>query len=115
MKQEITKELIQAFDGDLKDAVKDFTATRHIQNDDDWVMNDNTGTQSTYTGRGVFGNYHAHEIDGQSISIHDVKLICLADELTDTPQIDDIINGMRVLSVNKDPANVSYILQLRGV
>lgn len=115
MKQEITNEIKQAFDTDLKDAVRAFTATRNTPSDDDWVVNDNQGTQSTYTGRGVFGNYQAHEIDGQSIAMHDIKLICLADELTDTPMIDDVIDGKRVLAVGADPAGVSFTMQLRGL
>lgn len=115
MKQQITKELKQAFDTDLKDAVKSFTAIRHIASDDDWAINHSQSTQSTYTGRGVFSSYHAYEIDGQSITMHDVKLLCLADELTDTPKIDDMIDGKRVLAVGADPAGVSFTVQLRGV
>lgn len=115
MKQEITNELKQAFDTDLKDAVRAFTATRDTPSDDDWASNDNQSEQSTYTGRGVFSNYQAHEIDGQSITMHDVKLICLADELTETPMIDDVIDGKRVLAVGTDPAGVSFTIQLRGL
>lgn len=37
MKQEITQEIKQAFDTDLKDAVKDFTGRRVILSDDDWA------------------------------------------------------------------------------
>ena len=115
MKQEITQEIKQAFDGDLKDAVKDFTAYRAMPSDDDWAVND-TGTKNhAYKGRGVFGSYGAYETDGQAIGIHDVKLICLQSEVTDTPMIDDVINGMRVLSIKKDPANISYAIQLRGL
>ena len=113
MKQEITQEIKQAFDTDLADAVTDFTATR--QSDDDWVINDNGTPTEAYTGRGVFGSYGAYETDGQAIGIHDVKLICLQSEVTDTPMIDDVINGMRVLSIKKDPANVSHTIQLRGL
>lgn len=113
MKQEIIQEIAQAFDTDLADAVTDFTATR--QSDDDWVINDNGTPTEAYTGRGVFGSYGAYETDGQAIGIHDVKLICLQSEVTGTPMIDDVINGMRVLSIAKDPANVSYTIQLRGL
>lgn len=114
MKQEITQEIKQAFDGDLKDAVKDFTAYRAMPSDD-WAVND-TGTKNhAYKGRGVFGSYSAYETDGQAVSMKDVKLTCLQSELTDTPMIDDVINGMRVLSIKKDPANVSHTIQLRGL
>lgn len=113
MKQEITADIANAFNSDLADAVTDFTATR--QSDDDWVINDNGTPTEAYTGRGVFGSYGAYETDGQAIGIHDVKLICLQSEVTGTPMIDDVINGMRVLSIKKDPANISYAIQLRGL
>lgn len=115
MKQEIIQEIAQAFDTDLADAVKDFTAYRAMPSDDDWAVND-TGTKNhAYKGRGVFGSYSAYEADGQAVSMKDVKLTCLQSELTDTPMIDDVINGMRVLSIKKDPANISYAIQLRGL
>lgn len=113
LNREITADIANAFNSDLADAVTDFTATR--QSHDDWVINDNGTPTEAYTGRGVFGSYGAYETDGQAIGIHDVKLICLQSEVTDTPMIDDVINGMRVLSIAKDPANVSYTIQLRGL
>lgn len=66
-------------------------------------------------GRGVFGNFNQSEIDGQSILITDIKLICLQKEVTDTPAIDDVINGYQVVAMKKDPANVSFTVQLRKV
>lgn len=115
LNSEIIADVANAFDTDLADAVKDFIATRHIQDNDDWAINDNTGTQIEYTGRGVFGNYHAFEIDGHSVTAQDVKLLCLQKETTKTPMIDDVINGYRVLRVSKDPADVSWVLQLRQI
>ena len=54
MRQEITADIANAFDTDLKDTVKDFTAKRVILSDDDWAVND-TQVLSTinYSGRGV--------------------------------------------------------------
>lgn len=113
LKNEINEEIRQAFDTDLADAVTDFTATR--QSNDDWVINDNGTPTEAYTGRGVFGSYSAYETDGQAIGIHDVKLICLQSEVTGMPMIDDVINDMRVLSIAKDPANATWVMQLRGL
>lgn len=115
MKQEITADIANAFDTDLKDAVKDFTAKRIILSDDDWAVND-TQVLSTinYSGRGVFTGFHAHEIDNKTIMQSDVKLICLQSELTDTPEIDDEINEMKIISISHDPAEVSFTIQLRG-
>lgn len=116
MKQEITQEIKQAFDGDLKDAVKDFTAKRVILSDDDWAVND-TQVLSTinYSGRGVFTGFHAYEIDNKTIMQQDTKLICLQSELTDTPQINDSINQMKVMNISQDPAGICYFIQLRGI
>ena len=89
MKQEITQEIKQAFDTDLKDAVKDFTGRRVILSHDDWAINDTGTPTEAYKGRGVFGSYSAYETDGQAVSMNDVKLTCLQSELTGTPMIHD--------------------------
>lgn len=115
MKQEITADIASAFDTDLADAVQSFTATRQTQQHDDWANNDTGKPIDVYMGRGIFSSYTAYEMANGAIGIHDVKLICLQSEMTDTPMIDDIINDMRVLSIQKDPANVSYTIQLRGL
>ena len=112
---EISTEIAQAFDGDLKDVAKDFTGRRVILSDDDWAVNDAGTKTHAYKGRGIFGSYSAYETDGQAVSMKDVKLTCLQSELTDTPMIDDVINGMRVLSIKKDPANIIKAIQLRGL
>lgn len=115
MKQEITQEIKQAFDGDLKDVVKDFTVVRVILSDDDWAVND-TQVLSTinYSGRGVFTGFYAYEIDNKTIMQQDTKLICLQSELTDTPQMNDSINQMKVINISQDPAGICYFIQLRG-
>lgn len=116
MRQEITADIANAFDTDLKDAVKDFTAKRVILSDDDWAVND-TQVLSTinYSGRGVFTGFYAHEIDNKTIMQQDTKLICLQSELTDTPQMNDSINQMKVMNISQDPAGICYFIQLRGI
>ena len=116
MKQEITQELKQAFDTDLADAVKDFIIVRESVSDDDWANNSPTVSGTIITsGRGVFTGFNSHEIDGQTVAVHDVKLTCLQSEVDEVPLIDDVINDMRVLNVSKDPANVTWVMQLRGL
>ncbi|WP_394262150.1 glutamate 5-kinase [Moraxella boevrei] len=114
---EITADIAIAFDTDLADAVKPFTGERKtsVVSDDDWLINDvgNNAQTVNYSGRGIFGGYSELEIDNQSIKANDVKLICLADDLTDTPALDDLINGMSVVAIQKDPADVSFTMQLR--
>ena len=115
MRQEITADIANAFNTDLADTVKDFTAKRIILSDDDWAVND-TQVLSTinYSGRGVFTGFYAHEIDNQTIMQSDVNLICLQDELTDRPQMNDSINQMKVMNISQDPAGICYFIQLRG-
>lgn len=115
MKQEITADIANAFDTDLKDTVKDFTGRRVILSDDDWAVND-TQVLSTinYSGRGVFTGFYAHEIDNKTIMQQDTKLICLQSELTDRPQMNDSINQMKVMNISQDPAGICYFIQLRG-
>ena len=115
MKQEITQELKQAFDTDLADAVRDFVIAREIVYDDDWANNSTTVADTIITsGRGVFTGFNSHEIDGETIKRDDVKLIALQAE-TAKIELNDKINGMVVVNVAKDPADVAWIVQLRGI
>lgn len=116
LRDEIDGEIKQAFDTDLADAVKDFTGTHRTLTDDDWLLNGaDTLGEIKYSGRGVFMGYSSHEIDGNTILQNDVKLICLQSQIERTPSVDDIINQMRVVAVSKDPADVVWVIQLRGV
>lgn len=115
MRSEITSDLQDAFNNDLKDAVSDFTGIRHTLSDDDWLENSNaTNKPYEYVGRGVFSAYRSSEIDGKTIISTDVKLIVLQAEC-DEIQIDDVINGYQVVHIAQDPARVSMTVQLRQV
>ena len=115
MKQEITQELKQAFDTDLADAVKDFVIVRESVADDDWANNSPTVSNTIITsGRGVFTGFNSHDINGETIKRDDVKLIALQAETAEI-KLNDKINGMVVININKDPADVAWIVQLRGV
>ena len=117
---EISADIKAAFDIDLSDAVTQFEAFREVKGQatvDDWLTNtvSNTDTTLTYGGRGVFGGYSEIEIDNQSIMANDVKLVCLQDEVSQVPKLDDIINGYRVVAIQQDPASVGWTIQLRRV
>lgn len=115
MRQEINNDIARAFDTDLADAVSNFVGVRKLLTDEDWLENGNATTSYEYKGRGVFSGFSASEIDGNTILSIDVKLICLQSEVTDIPLVDDLINGYQVIAVRKDPANVSFTIQLRQV
>lgn len=122
MREEIDKEIKQAFDSDLSDAVKSFTGECKELNQslNDWIGNDVEEIHAvSYSGRGVFSGYSVVEIMTRSVSQTDVKLICLQSEVTRAPAIDDVIiegdNKYQVVSLFKDPVDATYTIQLRRV
>src|SRR5690554_8166506 len=112
MRSDIQQGIAEAFDGDLADAVRSFTGSREVAGEYDPVTGSTT-TTLTYTGRGVFAGYRAELVDEQHILGTDVELTALQNEATETPQVDDTINGMTVVRVQQDPAAVTWVLQLR--
>lgn len=122
LRDDIQTDLAEAFDSDLSDAVTAFTGVRTVASDtddgiDDWMNPPDapSDTTLTYSGRGVFADYTAYEIDNDIVQASDVKLICLANEITAEPIADDKINDYRVVRVNKDPALATFEIQLRQV
>lgn len=122
LRDDIQADLAEAFNEDLADAVTAFTGTRTVASDiddgvDDWMNPPGTPSNSTitYTGRGVFADYSAYELESDIINVTDVKLICLTNEITNEPIADDKINGYSVVRVDKDPAEAAYEIQLRQV
>ena len=122
LRDDIQTDLAEAFNDELADAVTAFTGVRTVASDtddgvDDWMNppSEPTASALTYSGRGVFMDYSKYELDSDIIDVTDVKLICLANEITNEPIADDKINGYSVVMVNKDPANATYEIQLRQV
>jgi len=113
MHDDITFALADAFNTGLFDAVTDFKGVRLEVTGFDPITETETTNIANYTGRGVFGHYAQTEIDQEQILRTDIKLICLQDETTETPKIKDHINGYEVINVGKDPADVSWVVQLR--
>lgn len=123
MRDEIQAELAAAFDDDLADAVNAFTGLYVIQGEWDPITETGGETQVTYTGRGVLDNYSLDRVDGVNIMSGDLLLIALKNEVTDKPRIDHIITSIdlvtesqqayKVISVNADPAQAHYEIQLR--
>lgn len=117
LRDEITEALAEAFsdpDG-LADAVTAFAGVRSVAG----VYNPATGrvegaTTLNYTGRGVFADYSARDIDGTLILTSDVKLTALQAEMAEAPKVGDKINGKNVLRVGQDAARATFVLQLRA-
>ena len=126
-----TKAISQAFDKSLKDAVLPFTGSRKGFGGDGGVYNpetdqyenaDGTTGDISYQGRGTFGRFSDSELLSNGINITDTKLTCLVAEVSEVPQVDDIITfnklgekSLRVMNLSVDPAQVAYTVQLRGV
>ena len=122
LRDDIQADLAEAFDDELADAVTAFTGVRTVASDtddgvDDWMNppGEPSASTLTYSGRGVFTDYSKYELDSDIINVTDVKLICLANEITNEPIADDKINGYSVVRVSKDPALATYEIQLRQV
>lgn len=126
-----TKAISQAFNKSLKDAVLPFTGSRkgfggdggvYDPIRDEFVSSDGSTGDITYTGRGVFGAFSDSELLSNGINITDTKLTCLVAEVTEIPQVDDMISfnklgekSLRVMNVSADPTNTAYSIQLRGI
>mgnify|MGYP006877691702 FL=1 len=126
-----TKAISQAFDKSLKDAVLPFTGSRkgfggdggvYDPIRDEFVSADGTTGDISYQGRGVFGAFSDSELLSNGINITDTKLTCLVAEVSEVPQVDDIITfnklgekSLRVMNVSADPTNTAYSIQLRGI
>lgn len=117
LRDEITADIAEAFDNDLADAVSEFTGSRIVSQGtfDPVTETWSDPVTESYTGRGVFGSFDMRVVDGVQILRTDVKLTALQAEVTGTPKIDDTINEMKVIHAGKDPADVTWILQLRRV
>src|SRR5690606_32979054 len=105
----ITANIAEAFDSDLADAVTDFIGTRITgEGTYDPITEEWTPGTLTYTGRGVFGSFEATLVDGIQILATDEKLTALQAEVTETPKVDDKINGKTIISVGQDPAGATW-------
>lgn len=117
MRDEIQKELAEAFDSDLADAVRPFSGSYVIEGDWDPVTETGDITTVAYTGRGILDNYSLNRIDGINILSGDVVLIALANEVTQIPAVDHKIlidaQTYKVKSVQIDPVAAHYDIQLR--
>ncbi|HDS1811581.1 hypothetical protein N5J66_05820 [Pseudomonas juntendi] len=125
LRREIQAELARAFDTDLADAVAVVDGSRSVPGTYDPEKGGSMpATTLHYTGRGVFGQYKAREIDGTRILASDVRLKALQNELlvkdgdvvTDVPgipTIGDRLSGYRVMNVGQDAAKATWTIQLR--
>lgn len=124
LRDDLQRDLAEAFNTDLADAVNPVVGVRKVQGEYDPDSGSTSETITNYSGRGVFGKYLAKEIDGSLIQTTDEKLtilqtelfITLAGEPTETlatPEIGDAIGGKRAMNVSQDPAKATWTVQLR--
>lgn len=126
LQDKLNKALPKAYDSKLADAIKPFEGSRTINTGGYDPITGEYGVETSYyQGRGVFGSFSQMEIDGVNILATDYKLSgALKVETVEVvdgqptgalavPQVDDVINGLTVMSVGGDPADVTWSLQLR--
>lgn len=123
LRDKIQTKLGKAFDGKLADAVTAFSGSYMGPGEWDPVSETSTAEEVTYTGRGVMAGYDSRRIDNVNIKVGDVRLIALANEVTDRPMVGhlmeapDLVTGepstYRVESVEADPAAAHIEVQLR--
>jgi len=123
IREEIQAELAEAFDTDLADAVSHFAGTYMGPGEWDPISESSTAQPMNYNGRGVLAGYDSRRIDDLNIKAGDVRLVCLANEVSDRPQVGHQISAMdlitgetvtyRVVTADMDPAQAHYEIQLR--
>lgn len=118
LRDEIQTDIAQAFNTDLADAVKDFTLYHYGRDGYDVTTGQPLPpTETIADSRGVFDSYLNYEIFNSAIEPTDIRLVVLINELTITPRIGDRIeegtNNFRIIFVEKDPADATYILTIR--
>lgn len=127
LRDDLQADIAEAFDDEdgLADAVKPFECVRtRTQGDYDVDSGSYEEITTGYQGRGVFGGFRSFEIDGARILATDTKLTALQNEIWATdngevtnapevPRIDDVINGLTVMDVSKDPVDAAWSIQLR--
>lgn len=127
LRDDLQADIAEAFDDEdgLADAVKPFECVRtSTQGNYDPVTGTYPTVTSGYQGRGVFGGFRSFEIDGARILATDTKLTALQNEIWATdngevtnapevPKVDDVISGLTVMDVRKDPVDAAWSIQLR--
>lgn len=116
LRSNIQESIAAAFDSDLSDAVKTFTITRFndVTYNPSTLSNSNSSTLIG-SGRGVFDKYSINSYIDNAAKPIDTAIICLSNELTIVPLIDDYItdsNGVnyKITYIKEDPANISTII-----
>lgn len=121
MRDEIQTELAAAFDAEdeLRDAVDSFTCTRKILTGSNPATGIDEYDETNYSGRGVCGNYLQQRNLPIDYKSSDIRLLALQNEVSDIPLIGDKLNfsdgAYSIISIQKDPANVTWVLQIRKV
>lgn len=126
MRSKIQSKLGKAFSTKLADAVDTFTCTRKLLTGSNPATGEDTFTEYVYGGRGVlFGSWAKDLVKPVDYRVADSKAVLLQNEVKDAaeilvePDVNDIwvIEGgnYRVVSYGKDPADATWIAQLRKV
>ncbi|TCM62309.1 hypothetical protein EC844_12537 [Acinetobacter calcoaceticus] len=122
MRDKVQSKVGKAFNKKLADAVHQFTCSKPIYSGE---YDFETQTYplirvDKYEGRGVlFGSYSKDMVKPADYQAEDARAIVLQNEVTTVPQIEDEWETPRgvfkVVNIGADPADVTWIVQLRKV
>lgn len=126
LRDELQADIAEALNTDLADAVGTFTCTRKVPTGSNPATGEDTYTEYVYGGRGIlFGSYLKDLVKPIDYLATDSKAVLLQNEVKGVagtlvePDVNDIwvIEGgnYRVVSYGKDPADATWIAQLRKV
>lgn len=119
LRDELQADIAEALNSDLADAVDTFTCTRKKLTGSNPATGEDTYTEINYSGRGVRGNYLEQRNLPIDYKSSDIRFLGLQNELTETPLIGDKLifsdGGYSIISIQQDPAKVTWVLQIRKV
>ena len=119
IKSKVTTKLAKAFDVKLADVVRSIILSK-VSDAGNYDPATGSITQNTiaYTTRGAVTNYDIGEIDNISILNTDTKVTIIQDELSATPEVDDILSfdgsDHKIVSIMADPSNAIWVIQCRS-
>ncbi|MEI2556509.1 glutamate 5-kinase [Acinetobacter pittii] len=126
LRDELQADIAEALNSDLADAVDTFTCTRKKLTGSNPATGEDTYTEYVYSGRGVlFGSYLKDLVKPIDYRATDSKAVLMQNEVVSSdgalvePDVNDVwvIDGgnYRVVSYGKDPADATWVAQLRKV
>lgn len=121
LKEDLENDIAEAFNGDLNDAIKEFSYYEYVRGNYDPDLGTSGSFGDPVQSRGAFVDYTQFEIMNSNVEAADSKLIVLQNELSATPSIGSKIietistDEYRIQGREQDPTNTIWELHIRKV